>query len=151
MTRVALKLMFLILLLFTIPSCTVEKKKEPNYGEEKLRAMNIVDKFYEHLKTQDYSKAYEMYVPEMANKVDTNTMKMFYKHTENRAGIVKSVPVMDAKIKVVNAQKKELAYEVVCFVQRSQYRSKEKFILTSIGDEEPKIFGYAVEGIDTRK
>jgi len=112
-----------------------------NRPENIASAKAVGKRFYEELKTNDYPKTYQFYADTFFNKVDTSVLLNFYKTYHEKLGDVKSFTVANCDVKCTEGL---CSYKVVYDVRREKDVSKEVLIMTSSGNDMPKLIGYTV-------
>ncbi|MCY1537388.1 hypothetical protein D9M68_728790 [compost metagenome] len=134
------------MLISLLSACSSKHKKEEDQFE-KLKAINLIKEFYANLHEQKYHKTYRLYSPDFLKKIDTTTIKNIYEALEIKAGNVDSISKIDCEIDCEEGTNKSCTYIISCLVKRSQYVTKERFTLNSVGESSPTITVYALDGI----
>lgn len=134
----------LMIFLFKLSSCTISTTRLDN-EQDKANAEKITREFYDQLKSGDYEKTLYFYSDAFKKKIDTNQLFSFYKHYQDKTGVIKNLQVFKCNAKEIDSAGKKIRYFTIIYqVDRSIKRTKESFLLKALGDELPKINRYDI-------
>lgn len=125
------KASILIFAFFLVSACTFTKSYTDR-EEDKIRAQEICDNFYAHLKLDNFKPAVQLFKdPELYNI----RMQAVIDSSINRYGKIQNVTLDSARSYVFEqADTVKGKYELIYEIERAKIFTKEKFVLVSIDD-----------------
>lgn len=138
---------FIYLLLFLSVGCQV-KTNDVDTNLPPTNPEDLAQKFYDHLKKNDYSKTYPLYVDTFFNNVDTASILKFYQDFKKEGGQIKSFKITKRESKAYGT---DSLHRLNCDVQRSKKMTSEILEIVSGPETPPRILHYVQRKTFTRK
>ncbi|MNU17101.1 hypothetical protein D3C71_52810 [compost metagenome] len=135
--------MFLFIFCIVFTSCHfnstyLNREVDKNEGDK------VVLRFYDLLKNRDYNEVYKLFGPQFFEVTDTSQLEKLFNMTVIKLGPIKNMGIDQWKTESITGANTRTEYFYNYKVSRTNFDSKESFILVKENDE-IKIVRYNVE------